>query len=98
MRAPDNQATTTGKIEEISVGEDNSAVFTIARGPIEKWGRGPATMSFALSPHIDATQFNIGMQVRFTFVTGESFTIVDMQPIDEEVMDSHQHHMGMSHD
>ena len=98
MRAPDNQATTTGKIEEISVGEDNSAVFTIARGPIEKWGRGPATMSFALSPHIDATQFNIGMQVRFTFVTGESFTIVDMQPIDEEVMDSHQHHMGMNHD
>uniref|UniRef100_UPI00257B47AC efflux RND transporter periplasmic adaptor subunit n=1 Tax=Alteromonas sp. TaxID=232 RepID=UPI00257B47AC len=53
MKAPDHQATTTGTIEAIELpadtetnGASNNAKLVIARGPIEKWGRGPATMSF----------------------------------------------------
>lgn len=97
MTAPDNQATTTGEIKAISI-DDNVSSITIARGPIEKWNRGPATMSFALSPHINVSQFAVGMHVSFTFVTGGAFTIIDMQPIKQSMDGAHRHHMGMGHD
>ena len=85
MEAPDHQATTTGAIEAIELpadtetnGASNNAKLVIARGPIEKWGRGPATMSFAVSKHIDLSSFKEGDNIVFTFVTGEEFTVIDM--------------------
>lgn len=100
MNAPDHQATTTGTIEAIELladtetnGASNNAKLVIARGPIEKWGRGPATMSFAVSNHIDLTQFREGDNIMFTFVTGEEFTVIDMRKRSEHAVDK-----GMVHD
>ncbi len=100
MKAPDHQATTTGTIEAIELpadtetnGASNNAKLVIARGPIEKWGRGPATMSFAVSKHIDLSQFSEGENIMFTFVTGEEFTVIDMRKRSEHAMDK-----GMVHD
>jgi Cu(I)/Ag(I) efflux system membrane fusion protein len=100
MKAPDHQATTTGTIEAIELPADtetnsasNNAKLVIARGPIEKWGRGPATMSFAVSKHIDLSQFKEGDNIMFTFVTGEEFTVIDMRKHSEHAMDK-----GMVHD
>ncbi len=99
MKAPDHQATTTGTIEAIELpadtetnGASNDAKLVIARGPIEKWGRGPATMSFAVSKHIDLSQFSEGVNIMFTFVTGEEFTVIDMRKRSEHAMDK-----GMVH-
>ncbi|WP_333969658.1 copper-binding protein [Alteromonas mediterranea] len=75
MKAPNHQATTTGTIEAIKRPDAQSAdnvEMTIARGPIEKWGRGPAVMDFAVSQHIDVSNFNVGDSVVFTFVTGKN--------------------------
>ena len=100
MKAPDHQATTTGTIEAIELpadtetnGASNNAKLVIARGPIEKWGRGPATMSFAVSKHIDLSQFKEGDNIMFTFVTGEEFTVIDMRKRSENAVDK-----GMVHD
>lgn len=99
MKAPDNQATTTGTIEAIKLPANNkadepggNAEVVIARGPIEKWGRGPAVMSFAVSKHIDLSQFKEGDTVRFTFVTGDEFTVIDMRKPAEHVMHSDMLH------
>jgi len=99
MKAPDHQATTTGTIEAIELpadtetnGASNDAKLVIARGPIEKWGRGPATMSFSVSKHIDLSQFKEGDNIMFTFVTGEEFTVIDMRKHSEHAMDK-----GMVH-
>lgn len=100
MKAPDHQATTTGTIEAIELPADtktndasNNAKLVIARGPIEKWGRGPATMSFSVSKHIDLSQFKEGDNIMFTFVTGEEFTVIDMRKHSEHAVDK-----GMVHD
>ncbi|WP_370136729.1 efflux RND transporter periplasmic adaptor subunit [Alteromonas sp.] len=100
MKAPDHQATTTGTIEAIELtadtetnGASNNAKLVIARGPIEKWGRGPATMSFAVSKHIDLSQFKEGDNIMFTFVTGEEFTVIDMRKRSENAVGK-----GMVHD
>ena len=99
MKAPDHQATTTGTIEAIELpadtetnGASNNAKLVIARGPIEKWGRGPATMSFSVSNHIDLSQFKEGDNIMFTFVTGEEFTVIDMRKHSEHAVDK-----GMVH-
>lgn len=99
MKAPDHQATTTGTIEAIELpadtetnGASNNAKLVIARGPIEKWGRGPATMSFAVSKHIDLTQFSEGDNIMFTFVTGEEFTVIDMRKHSKHAMDKSMVH------
>ncbi|GEA04973.1 hemolysin D [Alteromonas sp. KUL17] len=100
MKAPEHQATTTGTIEAIELPADaetngawNNANLVIARGPIEKWGRGPATMSFAVSKHIDLSQFKEGDNIMFTFVTGKEFTVIDMRKRSEHAVDK-----GMVHD
>lgn len=100
MKAPDHQATTTGTIEAIELpadtetnGASNNAKLVIARGPIEKWGRGPATMSFSVSNHIDLSQFREGDNIMFTFVTGEEFMVIDMHKHSEHAVDK-----GMVHD
>ena len=100
MKAPDHQATTTGTIEAIELpadtetnGVSNNAKLVIARGPIEKWGRGPAIMSFSVSNHIDLSQFREGDNIMFTFVTGEEFMVIDMHKHSEHAVDK-----GMVHD
>lgn len=105
MSEPDNQATTTGKIialpnadEEHAITASNkSAMITISRGPIEKWGRGPATMMFSLSPHIDISRFREGDDIVFTFVTGDEFTVVELKHAKESVTPSHEHESMKKH-
>lgn len=99
MKAPDRQATTTGTIEAIELpadtetnGASNNAKLVIARGPIEKWGRGPATMSFSVSKHIDLSQFSEGDNIMFTFVTGEEFTVIDVRKRSKHAMDKSMVH------
>ncbi|MCZ8528988.1 efflux RND transporter periplasmic adaptor subunit [Alteromonas sp. PRIM-21] len=106
MEAPDHQATTTGTIESIELPvkskaseSENNAEVVIARGPIEKWNRGPATMSFAVSKHIDVSKFKEGDDIVFTFVTGDPFTVIDMRKdmshkVGEDMMQgsAHSHH------
>lgn len=103
MSEPDNQATTTGKIVALPESSQASSIdnqrskITIARGPIEKWGRGPATMDFVLSPHIDLSSFSVGDDIVFTFVTGNDFTVVQLKPANE-VGASSLSHGSHSHD
>ena len=99
MKAPDHQATTTGTIEAIELpadtetnGASNNVKLVIARGPIEKWGRGPATMSFSVSKHIDLSQFREGDNIMFTFVTGEEFTVIDVRKRSKHAMDKSMVH------
>ena len=111
MEAPNHQATTTGTIESIELPVKNkagegqhNAEIVIARGPIEKWNRGPTTMSFAVSKHINVSKFKEGDEIVFTFVTGEEFTVIDMRKhseralgksmVHDSVHSNHKHNAG----
>ncbi|MCP4281957.1 MAG: copper-binding protein, partial [Alteromonas sp.] len=76
-----------------TIGASNNAKLVTARGPIEKWGQGPARMSFAVQKHTDLSQFKEDDNIMFTFVTGEEFTVIDMRKHSEHAMDK-----GMVHD
>ncbi|WP_394221410.1 efflux RND transporter periplasmic adaptor subunit [Alteromonas gracilis] len=69
-----------------------NAEITIDRGAIEKWGRGPAEMTFALSKHIDVSTFKEGDSIVFTFVTGDAFTVIDMRHAEKDADHHTEHH------
>jgi len=69
-----------------------NAEITIARGPIEKWGRGPAVMTFAVSKHIDVSTFKEGDSIVFTFVTGDAFTVIDMRHAEKDAQQHTKRH------
>ncbi|GGF74390.1 efflux RND transporter periplasmic adaptor subunit [Alteromonas lipolytica] len=78
-------ATVDGVINRI---DETSRIMNISRGPIEKWGRGPATMDFTVAEGISLTAFNSEQTVRFTFeIHNGEFVITAIQPA-----------MAMSHD
>jgi membrane fusion protein, copper/silver efflux system len=62
--AEDNSATVEGVINHISI-PDRS--LNISRGPIEKWGRGPATLDFQLEDTLDISHLAEKSKIRFTF-------------------------------
>ncbi|WP_083575063.1 efflux RND transporter periplasmic adaptor subunit [Alteromonas sp. V450] len=93
MQAPSNQASTYGEILAIDKGEQR---LTIARGPIEKWGRGPATMTFDVSPHIDLSHYAVGDPITFTFITGDAFTVIDIKHKTSLSENDRQHPQGSS--
>ncbi|NVK55710.1 MAG: efflux RND transporter periplasmic adaptor subunit [Alteromonadaceae bacterium] len=77
-----------------SVNTTNNTL-NISRGPIEKWGRGPATMDFILSGTLtnntarSATPaLNPGESVRFTFeIRGDDFVITQIETTTAPAMD-----------
>lgn len=78
-------ATVDGVINQI---DEISRVMNISRGPIEKWGREPATMDFMVAEGISLADFNSEQTVRFTFeIQNGEFVITAIQPA-----------MAMSHD
>ncbi len=68
-------ATVRGVINQIT---PETRVINISREAIEKWGRGPATMDFQLSPTIQIDGFIQGQSVIFTFEVGDDFVITEM--------------------
>ncbi|MDC8832616.1 efflux RND transporter periplasmic adaptor subunit [Alteromonas gilva] len=93
-------ATVEGVINEVMA---NSNIINISRGPIEKWGRGPATMDFVLSealanpvPAASTPALTPGQSIRFTFeIRGDDFVITHIESPAEPVMDMSQ---DMNHD
>lgn len=70
-------AIVSGKINQINEG---AHTLNISRGPIDKWGRGPATMDFLLGPELNTTQFFQDQQIRFRFeIQGDEFVIVSVE-------------------
>lgn len=80
-------ATVDGHI--VSVNADNT--LTIARGAIEKWGRGPATLDFAVDDSLTLPSLGEGDMVRFTFaIRNGDFVITAI----ENVRMDHSAHGG----
>ncbi|GAC12906.1 efflux RND transporter periplasmic adaptor subunit [Aliiglaciecola lipolytica] len=105
MPEPEVQsATVMGKVNEV---KHDSRQLNISRGPIEKWGRGPATLDFDVLDTIDLSTLSAGSQVHFTFeIRAGEFVIVElMQHGQSQMNDSAQDessntdsHQGMQHD
>ncbi|QHJ10073.1 Cation efflux system protein CusB [Paraglaciecola mesophila] len=84
VKTAPEQAQVRGTVNSINI-EQRSA--NISRGPIEKWGRGPATMVFSFAEHIDEHvlhQLNANSRIEFTFeISDGDFVIVALSIIDE---------------
>lgn len=54
-------------------------LLNISRGPIEKWGRGPATLDFKVDESVAMEQFNPGDNIHFTFeIRAGDFVLVEL--------------------
>lgn len=71
-------ATVSGLINHINI---QNRTINITREAIEKWNRGKATMDFVLSQHHDIEQFEVGMQVEFTFEVRDDLVITSITPV-----------------
>ena len=84
LKTTPEQARVRGTVNTINI-EQRSA--NISRGPIEKWGRGPATMVFTFAEHIDEHmlhQLHANSKIEFTFeIIDGDFVIVALSIIDE---------------
>jgi Cu(I)/Ag(I) efflux system membrane fusion protein len=80
MDSPVPTAQVDGVITQI---DPKNWVLTIHRGPIEKWGRGPATMDFSVSPDIDIATFAVQEKIFFTFEIHQGrFVVVDIASVE----------------
>lgn len=80
-----SSATVEGVINSIDV---DMRSLNISRGPIKKWGRGPATMDFLVSDPITLKDWQPEQAIRFTFeISNGNFVITHIEPA-----------MAMSHD
>lgn len=70
-----NSARVEGVINHISL---QSRMANISRGPIEKWGRGPATMDFVFAESLSIEPLQKEDKIRFTFeIKNDDFLITD---------------------
>ena len=93
-----DSANVEGVINHINV-QTRSA--NISRGPIEKWGRGSATLDFIFSDSVSIKELQQGEKIRFTFeIQNGVFLITDYAPIlNKQVQEQKQHKMqGHNHD
>ena len=82
MTQPDvSSATVDGVINAI---DEQNRVLNISRGPIEKWGRGAATLDFKAAEDIDLSALQSGDAVTFTFEVRDDFVITDISLIENE--------------
>ena len=83
-------ATVDGVINTVDV---TSRVLNISRGAIEKWGRGPATLDFAVDEAVAMNALQAGQTISFTFeIHDGDFIIVDITPQASAVHNEHAHH------
>ncbi|MCP4231966.1 MAG: copper-binding protein [Aestuariibacter sp.] len=83
-------ATVDGLINTVDV---TSRVLNISRGAIEKWGRGPATLDFAVDEAVAMDALQPGQTISFTFeIHDGDFIIVDITPQASAVHNEHAHH------
>jgi Cu(I)/Ag(I) efflux system membrane fusion protein len=66
-------ATVDGVINRI---DRQSRLLNISRGPIEKWGRGAATMDFRFDESVNLAIFAVGDPIRFTFEVRQGDLVV----------------------
>ena len=69
-----------------------TGVANISRGPIEKWGRGPATIDFIFSEKQSLNKLQQGDKIEFTFeVQNGDFLITDYAVVIQEQKQEHNH-------
>ena len=105
MPEPEVQsATVMGTVNEV---KHDSRQLNISRGPIKKWGRGPATLDFDVIDTIDLSTLSEGSEVHFTFeIRAGEFVIVELMQhgqsqMEDSAQDENGHddsHQGMQHD
>ncbi len=76
-------AKTTGLVNQIDIARRQ---LNISRGPIEKWGRPPATLDFAIADNINLEQLQPGMSIEFVFeASNGEFTVLYIKPVRSSV-------------
>jgi Cu(I)/Ag(I) efflux system membrane fusion protein len=89
--APDNidSADVEGVINQINL---QTRVANISRGPIEKWGRGAATLDFVFADSVSITGLQQGDKIHFTFeIRDGDFFITDFALTPQEQKQEHNH-------
>jgi Cu(I)/Ag(I) efflux system membrane fusion protein len=89
--APDSidSADVEGVINQINF---QTRVANISRGPIEKWGRGAATLDFVFADSVSLTEFKQGDKIHFTFeIRDGDFLITDVALTRQERKQEHNH-------
>ncbi len=89
--APDNidSADVEGVINQINL---QTRVVNISRGPIEKWGRGAATLDFVFADSVSLTELQQGDKIHFTFeIRDGDFLITDVALTLQEQKQEHSH-------
>jgi Cu(I)/Ag(I) efflux system membrane fusion protein len=89
--APDNidSADVEGVINQINL---QTRVANISRGPIEKWGRGAATLDFVFADSVSLTGLQQGDKIHFTFeIRDGDFLITDFALTLQEQKQEHNH-------
>jgi Cu(I)/Ag(I) efflux system membrane fusion protein len=77
-----DSANVEGVINKINL---QTRVASISRGPIEKWGRGPATLDFVFVDSLTLDQLEQGKKINFTFeIQNGDFLITDYVFTDQE--------------
>ena len=70
-----DSANVEGVINHINL---QTRVANISRGPIEKWGRGPATLDFVFTERLSLNKLQQGDKIHFTFdIQNGDFLITD---------------------
>jgi Cu(I)/Ag(I) efflux system membrane fusion protein len=89
--APDNidSADVEGVINQINL---QTRVTNISRGPIEKWGRGAATLDFVFADNLILNELQQGDKIHFTFeIRYGDFFITDFALTLQEQKQEHNH-------
>ena len=67
-------------------------MVNISRGPIEKWGRGAATLDFVFADSVSLTELQQGDKIHFTFeIRDGDFLITDVALTLQEQKQEHSH-------
>jgi Cu(I)/Ag(I) efflux system membrane fusion protein len=89
--APDSidSADVEGVINQINL---QTRVANISRGPIEKWGRGAATLDFVFADSVSLNELQQGDKIHFTFeIRDGDFLITDFALTLQEQKQEHNH-------
>ena len=84
-----DSANVEGVINQI---DHQTRVANISRGPIEKWGRGPATLDFIFAQSLSINKLQPGDTIYFTFdIQNGDFLITDYALTIQENRQEHDH-------
>jgi Cu(I)/Ag(I) efflux system membrane fusion protein len=82
-------ANVEGIINQINL---QTRIANISRGPIEKWGRGPATLDFVFADSLSLDQLQQNHKIQFTFeIRNGDFLIIDYALMHQQQMREHNH-------